>query len=114
MCENQVDLMGITRVISVRPNPVGSTSNSLQEHLETVRPYAPKNDVLGSKMGIFTQNFDPDFWGKNVVRLNEEKLVSLTTPSQTFKKKLGKTPLFVELAGNTPLREGICQGGNDF
>lgn len=107
--------MGITRVESVRPNPVGSTSNSLSEHLETMRPYAPKNDVLGSKMGIFTQNFDPDFWGKNVGRLNEQKLVSLATPSQTVKKKLGKTPPLEGIRGNlslaSPSREGISHGG---
>lgn len=102
MCEKTVNLVGITRVISVRPNPVGSTSNSISEHLETVRPYAPKNDILGSEMGIFTQNFDPDFWGKNVVRLNGKKSVPLTTPSQTFQKKLGKTPLKRESAKTTP------------
>lgn len=61
------------------PNPVGSTSNF-------------SNDMILT--GIFTPDFDPVLFGKNSLKLNPKKWVSLARSSQTSKKSLGKTNVF--------------------
>lgn len=50
--------------------------------------------------GIFTPDFDPELFGKNVRRFSEQKYLSLTQQCQTSEKKLGKNVPKRELGGN--------------